>query len=49
MTVQGFDLYKYNNELDEIHDKPEFIIIRRKPEKNKKRKNNLKRLEIEEN
>ncbi|CAD8178971.1 unnamed protein product [Paramecium pentaurelia] len=49
MTVQGFDLNKYNNELDEIYDKPELIIIRRKPEKNKKRKTQLKRLDIEEN
>ena len=30
MTVQGFDLNKYNNELSDIPVKPEFVIVKKK-------------------
>lgn len=38
MTVLGFDLNKFNNDLEDISDKPDIILVKRKPEKNKKRK-----------
>lgn len=38
MTVLGFDLNKFNNDLDDIYDKPDIILVKRKPEKNTKKK-----------